>query len=426
VLIAAPGTADPRRGGGMMGMMQPPQEKGDIQQLWDLLGIDVPADPGGMMGLTPKLAWQDFNPYSDLESRGVPDEWIFASVNSDGGADSINPKHDATAGIKEILFPVPGMIQEKPSNELEFTKLVTTGTSAGRIAYNTFRDAYRDYGDRPMKLRVMLSILQGEPAGSQTLAAQIKGELPESKRLFQDDANAEDADDNAESGSAKKNEINVIYVTDIDLMMRAFLQIRARPGDDPEDIQWKFENVTFILNILDVLAGERETIAIRRHKPVYYTLKRVNEEADFARNEETKQQRQFNEDFEKELNKAEKQTEEAYQTLEDRYNDLVKRQEAGEDVDPNELRVALQRLQSQQELARRRFDQRKKELERQRDKSIEDIRRKTDRRVADIQFKYKLGAILFPPIPPLLVGIIVFTRRRLREREGVSRNRLVL
>ena len=41
-----------------------------------------------------------------------------------------------------------------------------------------------------------------------------------------------------------------------------------------------------------------------------------------------------------------------------------------------------------------------------------------------IQNKYKFWAVVMPPIPPLLVGVIVFFRRRLREREGVSRNRL--
>jgi hypothetical protein len=31
---------------------------------------------------------------------------------------------------------------------------------------------------------------------------------------------------------------------------------------------------------------------------------------------------------------------------------------------------------------------------------------------------------MWPVIPPLLIGLIVFIRRRLREREGISRSRL--
>ena len=43
--------------------------------------------------------------------------------------------------------------------------------------------------------------------------------------------------------------------------------------------------------------------------------------------------------------------------------------------------------------------------------------------IQKIQRKFKLAAVIIPPIPPLLVGLIVFTRRRLREREGISKDR---
>ena len=43
--------------------------------------------------------------------------------------------------------------------------------------------------------------------------------------------------------------------------------------------------------------------------------------------------------------------------------------------------------------------------------------------IQQIQGKYKLGAVTFPAIPPMLVGLIVFVRRRLRERAGISKAR---
>ena len=43
--------------------------------------------------------------------------------------------------------------------------------------------------------------------------------------------------------------------------------------------------------------------------------------------------------------------------------------------------------------------------------------------IQEIQRKFKLAAVVIPPIPPLLVGLFVFTRRRLREREGISKAR---
>jgi ABC-2 type transport system permease protein len=40
------------------------------------------------------------------------------------------------------------------------------------------------------------------------------------------------------------------------------------------------------------------------------------------------------------------------------------------------------------------------------------------------QNKFKAWAILLPPIPPLLLGLVVFARRRVMEREGISKNRM--
>ena len=44
--------------------------------------------------------------------------------------------------------------------------------------------------------------------------------------------------------------------------------------------------------------------------------------------------------------------------------------------------------------------------------------------ILKIQNWYKFWAVFIPPIPPLLVGLIVFVHRRLREREGVTKARL--
>mgnify|MGYP001217586354 CR=1 FL=1 len=55
---------------------------------------------------------------------------------------------------------------------------------------------------------------------------------------------------------------------------------------------------------------------------------------------------------------------------------------------------------------------------------IEEARRQTDLKILEIQNFYKFLAVALPPIPPLLVGLIVFVSRRLREREGIAKSRL--
>ena len=62
--------------------------------------------------------------------------------------------------------------------------------------------------------------------------------------------------------------------------------------------------------------------------------------------------------------------------------------------------------------------------ERARDKEISTIQRESESKLAALRNRYKLAAVMIPPIPPLLFAIIVFFIRRIRERQGVASARL--
>jgi ABC-2 type transport system permease protein len=59
-----------------------------------------------------------------------------------------------------------------------------------------------------------------------------------------------------------------------------------------------------------------------------------------------------------------------------------------------------------------------------RNRQIKQIEYDLDQNIRAVQDKYKLYAILIPPIPPLLLALAVFFRRRELERQGVARERL--
>jgi ABC-2 type transport system permease protein len=82
-------------------------------------------------------------------------------------------------------------------------------------------------------------------------------------------------------------------------------------------------------------------------------------------------------------------------------------------------------MEAHDRVARRRFEVAVERLEKEQSEKFDAMRKKYDLQVERIQNEYKFWAVLLPPIPPLLVGIIVYFRRRLLEREGVSKNRLV-
>jgi ABC-2 type transport system permease protein len=84
----------------------------------------------------------------------------------------------------------------------------------------------------------------------------------------------------------------------------------------------------------------------------------------------------------------------------------------------------MQRLQITQVVLNRRLAITRERLEREREREIDRIRRDVDLEIQRIQFKYKFYAVAIPWIPPFLVGLVVFVRRRLREREGIEKSRL--
>ncbi len=102
-----PGTGEPNQpqGGGMMGG-GPPAPKGEIQQLWKVLGLDVPSK-AGFSGFNPDIIWQQYNPYPKLRYiMNATDEWVFIRENPGEESDYLSEKSEITAGLRELMFLV--------------------------------------------------------------------------------------------------------------------------------------------------------------------------------------------------------------------------------------------------------------------------------------------------------------------------------
>lgn len=441
-----PGTRQPKPspGGGMPGMGGMggggPAPKCDIDQLWDLLELEIPhqdkadgerTDPrmammpgmGGLDGPQPVVAWQNDNPYPILELQGIPKAWVFSP------SASLNEKEVISSGLKEIFFPVPGTIRHKSTGRLTFTPLVETTKDAGVMRSTSYQMARRTGSEQAMV------VAQGEiENAAQTLAALIESRVEEEKPA--EDKN-ENKDESSEEGEEdEKRPIKVIYVADIDLMSTPIFGIRARP-DEFQDITWQFENVTFLLNVIDELAGEDRFIEIRKRRPRHSTLVAVADQTEDERKREYEESRKLREsqdeaikNYNKETEEEDAATTEEITKLEDQLDEL--RDPTNPDgVDIASIRALAIEIQLKQ------LRQRTRQVERARGLTIEQERigAETDRQIGRIQKEsqekidaihkqYKLTAVILPPILPLLIGLFVFFVRRVREREGVAITRL--
>lgn len=430
--------------GGMFGGGGPPPEKCDIRKLWNVLGIEVRGVPGVDGLFQPDLVWHQYNPYRKIEESGQwNDLWVIVRKQALGGDKSFNDDNPITKGLDELLFIYAGNVEPAKQSSLKFQKLVSTGIQAGTLPYDRFTRAEAEVPrERPDMLKGALRSLQGLPSGEQILAARVHGRLEEDKLMAQvDDASKPGAKTPDEktpdakpasgksAGDAKttdkaepeKKDLDVIYVSDIDVMSPAFLRIRAQP-DQTEELNFQFENVTFMLNIIDALSHDDDYIDIRKRKTRHSTLKLVERITQRAREVEQQKRKEHTDEFNGKVQDLEEQNSKEIGDFNTKVKDLERRNKEGEDV-YEEYQALVQRRSIREESLRRQLEVERETQRRKMTGQIETSRRQADLQIASIQDQIKLLA-LAAAIPPVLVGGVVFVWRRLREREGVSKTRL--
>lgn len=447
---SVPGTAQPKRppmnpfgmGGG------PPEPKGDIGKLWELLGIEF---------VDRDVVWQKFNPLPEITSFNDVPEFVFVQRDQEHPK-AFNAADPVSAGLQRVLFVFAGAIDPLNASDLNHAELAVADRETGLVEIDKIMENSlfgRGDFDRNRPLRPT-----GKPY---TLAARINGKLKAEKLEMSDEGSPEAAAQEAVSSAAtatteategttgaagatdssqtppaeasattasgepqategdkpvsaakpaaeKPAELDVILVSDIDMLYSAFFQLRARGAGPDDDVSLDVDNVTFVLNVLDSLAKDDRFIDVRNRRRKHRTLERVEERTKAASTEATEARVKFNKDFDAALAEEQK-------TLEKQ----VEKVQADTSLKPIEK---FQQLGLIQESGQKRLEAKTADLQKKRNQQVAQAERKLAMEVRHVQDTYKMMAVLLPPIPPLLIGLFVFFQRRSGEREGVTSTRL--
>jgi ABC-2 type transport system permease protein len=405
-----PGTGEPKQSPGGMFGGGGPAPKGDIRQLWELLELEIPGKPSMTMPgmFDPSLVWQEYNPYPNLDMN-TNSLWLFIDEGAPGALGALSPNHPITDGMRQVLALYAGAVNAKSSSELTHTPLLTTGQLAGLIDGQV---AQRVLGGQANLMRE-----QGKPTGPSSIAMAIEGKQTESSK-----EKSTEADSEVTSQPENASPIKAVYVTDTDMMLPVFLQLRADPNQ-AQDMRFQFQNVTFLLNTIDYLTGEIDYLEIRKHEPVFSSLQMIAEVKEEASRQVREKGKEFQDEYDNLIREAQEKIDTDLKSLREEMAEMQKKSADGT-VSRAEATEKVQQFRIKQESLQRALAVRSAKAERDREKSIKKIQSAADLTVTDLQNRVKAAAVILPCIPPLIVGIIVFASRRLRERENITKSRL--
>lgn len=374
-----------------------PEPKGDATALWALLGVRYPADT---------ILWQDYNPFPRFD--GFHEEVLFIDVGLPG-AEAFNEAHPVTSGLQQLAFIFAGEISPAAGASTTFTPLVRTSTRSATVNYNDlvtrtmFGSLALNPERRPVRADtsfVLAALIEGAPG------AAASAPEPSPAPATAPEPSPSTAPGNAAPASRP---IRTIMVTDIDLFYPQFFDLRQR-GEDATGAGFNFDNVTLVLNILDSLTGDDRFLDIRKRRPAHRTLTAVEQRTEAARDAAEEERDRY-------LNEFKLRQEEEQKKLDDRIAAL----RARTDIDQRRMAVEIDTAQSQGQTA---LDNLILKLAADRDRAMEQTETELALEIARVQHRYKLLAVLLPPIPPLALAIAVYLRRRRLEQLGVPKGRL--
>ena len=123
------------------------------------------------------------------------------------------------------------------------------------------------------------------------------------------------------------------------------------------------------------------------------------------------------------LNGAIEESRKAIEPIQKSIQRLEKKKAAGQAYDASRLLAFKNRLAQEEREQRNNITRRREELQNERQEKKRQIELTAELKIQEVQRQYKIWSVIIPPLPPLLVGIFVATRRSLREREGISKAR---
>ena len=369
----APRQPKPSPGGPMAGMMggqrQPPEQKADggrASSLMAALSLSWAYD---------NVAFDMNNPHPEFGM--LPSEYLFVTRENPA---AFSEDSAVSRGLQEVIAIYCGTVAKGASPDVTFEPLLTTTSASGILAWENFVDEGGfNFFSMQQTAQPKRNPFRQMDSFAHALAAHVKSDKEGSK-------------------------VNAIFVADVDMISNFFFQERNLGN---LDIQ--FDNVTFVLNAVDVLADDTAFIDLRSRRPSHRTLKRLDE-----------RKRVFLEQANEAEEKADKAANEELEQRREKLGERLKEIEA-KDLDPI---AKSQMIQQAQQAEQQRMSLAEAQIEQSKNDEIRKIRATTNRQIRALETSTNAWSVWLPPVALAILGIGVFMARKSAEdRDVVSTRR---
>ncbi|MGQ0626772.1 MAG: Gldg family protein, partial [Phycisphaerales bacterium] len=349
---------------------QPPEPKGDMTSLNEALGAKISGDA---------IVWDANNPHPLLIETPPEIVWVSrldyrASKPGEALLPAFNDADPVAGGLQEVVVLFGGRVEtveRKAAKDVPaaqppaFTALLRSGPTSGQMPYSqlTVRTMFGPQlnpNRRPSRTGTQ-----------QTIAARLSG---------------------------GEGNINAIIVGDLDMISETFFNIREQGN-----IELEFDNVTFVLNAVDSLAGDESLLELRKRRRAFRTLERVE-----------RQRAELMQTTLDTVANAERAAKTEQDQAQARFDARIKEIEDKKDLDENTKAIMIDSVRQAEQ---RKLAAQTTAIEDRKRQTIEDARLATRSDIEHTQLTIRLGAVALPPIPALAIGAIVFLRRRARETD---------
>jgi ABC-2 type transport system permease protein len=372
--------------GGPFGGGPPPEPKGNLRPLLDLIGLDWP---------TTEIVWNQYNPH--LQLAMLEPEIVFIGRGS-GAEGAFNPEQIATSGLQEVVMLFPGLLRPKTGGSgPEFIPLLRTNDSGGTLTWSqTVEQGFMGISGINRRRPHIASGM------SYTLAARLTGPAPAEPAAIKD---ASKKDEAKKEVPKQPSTIKVVAVADLDMIAEQFFELRRQKVGNLD-----FDNVTFVLNCVDVLAGDESFVALRKKRAKHRTLTTLEA-----------QTKSFVEELQNQTKSAEDAAKDKLTEAQQRFDKQVDQVKSRTDLDERTKEIQLNNLQ---DIAQRRLEVEKAKIEDEKMVKIRDGKAASEQKTRAIENRVRFMAAAIPPLPPLFLALAIFLTRLQRENLGANPRRL--